>query len=64
MILETAYPWTTENNDTYNNLFGSQPQVANFPFTKEGQRSFLIDFTHKMISAGASGIVHSDSITQ
>jgi arabinogalactan endo-1,4-beta-galactosidase len=58
MILETAYPWTTENADAYNNLFGSQTPVGSFAYTKEGQRSFMLDFTQKMMEAGASGIVY------
>ena len=56
--METAYPWTTENADEYNNLFGSQPQVGEYSYTKEGQRAFMIDFTQKMIHAGVSGIVY------
>lgn len=58
MILEVAYPWTTENNDNYNNLFGSQPEVEGFSYTPEGQRSFMIEFIQEMINAGVSGIVY------
>jgi arabinogalactan endo-1,4-beta-galactosidase len=58
MIMEIAYPWTTENNDNYNNIFGTQAQLAGFPFTIEGQSEFLIDFTQKMIKSGVSGIVY------
>lgn len=58
MIMETAYPWTIENKDSYNNIFGNQTQLAGFPFTIEGQREFMIDFTQKMIKAGVSGIVY------
>jgi arabinogalactan endo-1,4-beta-galactosidase len=58
MILETAYPWTSANADGYANLFGSQAALPSFPFTVDGQRSFLTDQTQKMIAAGASGIIY------
>jgi arabinogalactan endo-1,4-beta-galactosidase len=58
MILETAYPWTKENADSYGNLFGSQNPVSGFPFTKEGQKAFLTDITQQMISVGLSAIFY------
>jgi arabinogalactan endo-1,4-beta-galactosidase len=58
MILETAYPWTTEGSDNYTNRFGSQAQVGSFSYTQDGQKAFLIDLTQKMITAGAIGIVY------
>ncbi|MGQ1889610.1 glycoside hydrolase family 53 protein [Thermophagus sp. OGC60D27] len=59
MILETAYPFTTENNDHYGNLWSDQhPPLEGYPYTIEGQKNFLIDLNHKMAAAGASGIVY------
>jgi arabinogalactan endo-1,4-beta-galactosidase len=58
VILETAYPYTKEANDNYNNLFGSQTPIAGFAFTPEGHRAFLIDLTQKMKDAGCSGIMY------
>lgn len=58
MILETAYPWTLEYGDSYNNQFGSQPPLSGFPFTKEGQSKFLIDLCQNTISAGGSGVMY------
>ncbi|MBK7211687.1 MAG: glycosyl hydrolase 53 family protein [Bacteroidales bacterium] len=57
MIVETAYPWTTEGNDSFNNLFGSQQPVGGFPFTKQGQKDFMVDMTQKLMNAGCSGIM-------
>jgi arabinogalactan endo-1,4-beta-galactosidase len=58
MILETAYPWTRANADSYNNSFSTQNPVGTFDFTPDGQRKFMIDFTQKMITAGSSGIIY------
>jgi len=58
MILETAYPWTTEFTDSYHNRFFSEIPLAEYSFTKEGQTKFLIDLSQKMISAGGSGIMY------
>jgi arabinogalactan endo-1,4-beta-galactosidase len=58
MILETAYPWTMDYADSYNNQFGSQPSLPGYPFTKEGQSDFLIDLCQNTISAGGSGVIY------
>lgn len=58
MILETSYPWTTDNFDSYSNQFGSQMPLTGYAFTKEGQAKFLIDLTQKMITAGGSGVMY------
>ena len=41
MILETAYPWTTATDDSYNNLFGSQTPISGYSFTKQGQTDMM-----------------------
>jgi arabinogalactan endo-1,4-beta-galactosidase len=58
MLLETAYPWTTANADTYANQFGSQTALPGFPFTTTGQRDFLVDLTQKTITAGGTGVMY------
>lgn len=58
MVLETAYPFTKENNDSYNNIFYDQPEIEGFPYTPEGQRNFLITLTKNMVSAGATGVMY------
>lgn len=58
MILEFAYPWTKENADSYGNLFGNQDPVSGFPYTLEGQKDLLIDFTQQMVTVGLSGIIY------
>lgn len=58
MILETAYPWTTEYADAYANQLGGQSPLSGYPFTKEGQTSLLEDLSQKMITIGGSGIIY------
>jgi arabinogalactan endo-1,4-beta-galactosidase len=58
MILETAYPWTTDAYDSYNNQYGSQSPLTGYPFTKDGQTKFMTDLTQKMLNAGGSGVMY------
>ncbi|MBR07536.1 MAG: arabinogalactan endo-1,4-beta-galactosidase [Rickettsiales bacterium] len=58
IILETAYPWTTNGADDYNNLFGGESPISGYPYTLEGQTSFLVELTQKLVDAGASGVVY------
>ncbi len=58
MILETGYPYTTENKDNYPNIFGEESTVNGYPISVEGQKSFMIDLTQNMISAGADGVMY------
>ena len=58
MILETAYPFTLENNDEYGNIFGKDSAIDGYPISVEGQRSFLIDLTQNMLDAGAAGVMY------
>ncbi len=58
MIVETGYPWTTAGADSYGNLFGSQPPLGSYPFTREGQLGFMKALTQAVITAGGSGIFY------
>jgi arabinogalactan endo-1,4-beta-galactosidase len=58
MILETAYPFTTANNDSYNNTYGAQAPIAGFAYSSEGQRAFMIALTQNMKNAGLKGIMY------
>lgn len=57
MILETAYPWTTENADSYNNIFRSMEPVPGYPFTPEGQISMMKAIRDQMVKGGGSGMI-------
>lgn len=58
MIVETAYPWTLENADDYNNIFGEDVLVDGYPATKEGQRDFMIDLTKEIMDGGGTGLMY------
>jgi arabinogalactan endo-1,4-beta-galactosidase len=58
MILEMGYPWSTANNDSYNNIFGSQTPISGYPFTKEGQLEMLKFVTQAVASGGGVGVVY------
>lgn len=58
MILETAYPWTLENADSYGNIFGEQSLVNGYLATKEGQRQFMIDLVQEVIDGGGQGVFY------
>lgn len=58
MILETAYPWTSEGKDSYSNTFGSQTPVPGYPFIIQGQYDNLHTMTQAVIDGGGTGIIY------
>lgn len=58
MILETAYPWTTQGADSYGNILGGGQPLSGFPFTKEGQLGYMTALADAVKSAGGSGIMY------
>jgi arabinogalactan endo-1,4-beta-galactosidase len=58
MILETAYPWTTEFADGYPNIFGPNDSESDYPATQEGQYRYLVKLTQEIIDGGGKGIFY------
>ena len=58
MILETAYPWTAAGDDSYNNVFGTQPPVAGYPYSVAGQFNVIKAITQEIIDGKSSGIIY------
>lgn len=58
MVVETAYPWTTEGDDSYNNIFGSQIHLTGYPFSKQGQEDLLTMITQEVIDGGGIGVIY------
>ena len=58
MILETAYPWTTEGNDSNTNIFGGQTPTAGYPYTPDGQLDMIKKITQEVIDGGGIGVVY------
>ncbi|MFM2392908.1 MAG: hypothetical protein RLZZ546_890, partial [Bacteroidota bacterium] len=57
-VMETSFPWTTQNFDTYNNIFPGNKIVDGYTFTKEGQKKYMIDLTQAIIDGGGKGLVY------
>jgi arabinogalactan endo-1,4-beta-galactosidase len=57
MIVETAYPWTGDGADSYNNIFSSDDAVPGYPLTEDGQLSYLTDLTKAIMEGGGMGIM-------
>lgn len=58
MIMETAYPWTSAGEDSYNNLFGGQSPINGFPYTQQGQYDMMTTITQAVIDGGGIGVVY------
>jgi len=58
MILETAYSWTTENADSYGNIFDAESLIDGYPATNEGQRQFMIDMVSQVKKGGGHGVFY------
>jgi len=58
MVVETAFPFTNNNADGYNNIFyESSATAAGYPFTVTGQANYVTDLTKAIIQGGGSGIM-------
>lgn len=58
MILETAYPWTLDNSDSYGNIFGINSLVDGYPATQDGQRRFMTDLVQEVKEGGGHGLFY------
>lgn len=56
MVVETAYSWTSQNNDSYGNLFGSSDVVSGYPATPSGQHQYLKDLVKAIKEGGGCGL--------
>lgn len=57
MIVETTYPWTIENADTYSNIFNAGDAEPGYPITPEGQLKYMVDLTKAIMDGGGMGIM-------
>lgn len=60
MIVETAYPWTLDYADNFNNLLGTSNLLKPFGNVAsiENQRDFLIEFSYLVKENGGLGVVY------
>lgn len=58
MIVETAFPWTTNNADQYTNILSATNMPTGYKATKEDQLRYMKDLTQAIISGGGTGIMY------
>lgn len=58
IVLETAYPWTTAADDSYNNHFGDAIPLTGFPFSQQGQLDFMKKLCGEVIEGGGIGVIY------
>ena len=58
MVVETAYPWTGENGDSYNNIFSVADTAPGYTLSKEDQLRYMKDLTQAIIKGGGKGIMY------
>ncbi len=56
MVVETAYPWTLNNADSYNNILGTDKLTVDYPANQTGQYNYLVRLTQEIIDGGGIGI--------
>ncbi|MCB9351287.1 MAG: glycosyl hydrolase 53 family protein [Lewinellaceae bacterium] len=58
MVVETAYPFTLDNNDSANNILGADAAVAGFPISEQGQYDYLKALEKKIREGGGEGLIY------
>lgn len=58
MIVEAAFPWTFENADSYNNLFGDANELIEYEASIPAQLEYMKNLTQTIISAGGDGMMY------
>ena len=58
VIVETAYPWTLQNNDSSTNILDESSLLDGYPATVDGQRNFLIDQLDAVLQAEGLGVIY------
>jgi arabinogalactan endo-1,4-beta-galactosidase len=58
LVVETAYPFTTQNADSSPNLLGEDSLIAGYPATPAGQKKYLVDLTQLVLNNGGTGVFY------
>jgi arabinogalactan endo-1,4-beta-galactosidase len=56
MIVETAFPWTTQNADNYTNIIGEG--IGTYGVSQTEHLRYMKDLTQTVITAGGTGIMY------
>ncbi len=58
MVVETAYPWTGDNADSYSNIISAADKAAGYEVSVPDQLRYMKDLTQAIINAGGKGIMY------
>ena len=58
MIVETAYSWTAQYADSYNNVIAGTSSFSGYDISKDGQYKYIKDLTQQVIAGGGAGIIY------
>ncbi len=58
MIVETAFPWTTNNADQYSNILSVTNIPSGYKASKEDQLKYMQELTQAIIAGGGKGIMY------
>jgi arabinogalactan endo-1,4-beta-galactosidase len=58
MIVETAYPWTSNNADSYTNVISGSIGFGAYGVSQDAQLQFMKDLTQQVITGGGSGVMY------
>ncbi len=58
MIVETAYPWTSNNADSYTNVISGSIGFGAYGVSPDAQLQFMKDLTQQVITGGGSGVMY------
>ena len=56
MVVETGYPWSTENFDALGNIV-TEPDPAYLPVSPEKQLEYMVDYTRAVMKGGGIGVI-------
>lgn len=58
MVVETAYPFTMENNDPANNILNNEALIDGYPASPQGQLDYLMRLQAELEKAGGEGLIY------
>ena len=58
MVVETAYPWTGDNADGYNNIISADDKAEGYTISPQEQYRYMKDLVQAIIAGGGSGVMY------
>lgn len=58
MVVETAYPFTFENNDSANNIMSEDAVLSEFAVSPQGQYDYMKTLEEKIVEGGGKGLIY------